>query len=419
MSKQVVIVGGGVVGLCSAYYCLERGLQVTVVERLPAQRDGCSYGNAGLVVPSHFVPLAAPGMVALGLKWMGDPRSPFYIRPRLSPRLAAWGLRFCRACRPDRAARAEPLLRDLHLASRAAFEQLADRWENEFSLASKGSLMLCRSEHTWHEEAKLAERAVSLGVPAEVLDAAATAAREPDLRLDVVGSVYYPGDAHLVPQQFMAALESRLAERGCRFLWQTDVTGLVQRGRRVAIARTTRGDLAADEFVLAGGVWSRELARSLGLNLSLEPGKGYSLTLANPPRMPKHSAILTEARVAVTPMGSTVRFGGTMEIAGLDHQVRSERVAGIVQAATQYLPDFREQDFRDVAPWHGLRPVSPDGLPYLGYSRRYDNLIVAAGHAMLGISLGPITGQIVARLLSSEPAGFELSLLSPDRFGWR
>jgi D-amino-acid dehydrogenase len=194
---------------------------------------------------------------------------------------------------------------------------------------------------------------------------------------------------------------------------------MVRRGPRVALLRTTRGDLAADEFVLAGGVWSSGLARSLGLKLPLEAGKGYSLTLPEPRQSPEHCAILTEARVAVTPMGSALRFGGTMEMSGLNQLVHPARVRGIVKSVMSYYPDFREQDFLDIAPWRGLRPCSPDGLPYLGRSERYDNLVVATGHAMLGLSLGPISGQIVARIVSGEPTGFDLALLSPDRYAWR
>ena len=419
MSKQVVIVGGGVIGLCAAYYCLERGLQVTVVERNASQRDGCSYGNAGLIVPSHFVPLAAPGMVALGLKWMASPESPFYVQPRFSAELMSWAFRFWRACSRQRVERAAPLLRDLHFASLACYEQLADKWSNDFGLVRGGLLTLCRTPQVWEEESQLAERAVQLGVPAEVLDAAATAALEPNVRMQICGSVYFPRDAHLVPQRFMAGLQSRLIEQGCRFLWQTEVTGLVNRGRQVALLRTTRGDLHADEFVLAGGVWSAGMARSLRLKLPMQPGKGYSLTLPEPRQLPGHAALLAEARVAVTPMGSALRFAGTMELSGMNQSIRPARVRGIVKSVIEYYPEFRQQDFDAIAPWSGLRPCSPDGLPYLGRSLRYANLVIATGHAMLGLSLGPITGQIVARTLTGEPPGFDLTLLSPDRFAWR
>ena len=172
MSQHVLIIGGGVIGLCAAHYCQARGFRVTLIERQPAERDGCSFGNAGMIVPSHFIPLAAPGMVQLGLKWMWNPKSPFYIKPRLSWDLFRWAWRFWKACTPARVARAAPLLRDLHLASRALYDALADQTGNDFGLVKNGLLMLCKTKHALDDERKMAEKANELGVPAQVLDAA-------------------------------------------------------------------------------------------------------------------------------------------------------------------------------------------------------------------------------------------------------
>src|SRR2546429_2572740 len=190
--KHILIIGGGVIGLCTAYYAARRGHRVTVIDRDTAEDEGCSYGNAGMIVPSHFVPLAAPGMVALGLKWMWNPASPFYIKPRLDWDLLNWAFKFWRAATPERAGRAAPLLRDLHLASRACFEELTEL--SDFGLVKKGLLMLCKTQHTLAEEAKTAERANQLGVPAEVLDARQTATLDPNVGMDVAGSVYFPKD---------------------------------------------------------------------------------------------------------------------------------------------------------------------------------------------------------------------------------
>lgn len=417
MSKHVVIIGGGVIGLCSAYYCLQRGMRVTVIERNLSERDGCSFGNAGMIVPSHFVPLAAPGMVAMGLKWMGKPESPFYVQPRLSADLISWGYRFWKSSTRQHVERAAPLLRDLHLASRACYEQLADEWSNDFGLVRKGLLMLCKTQHTLTEEAQAAEQAARLGVPTEVLDAAATAALDPSVRMDVCGSVFYPRDAHLVPQRFMAGLQSRLIEQGCYFHWGTEVTGFERRGRRVSLIRTVRGGIEADEVVLASGMWSTGVANGLPLKLPMQAGKGYSLTLPQPRQLPELCSILVEARVAVTPMGSTLRFGGTMEMSGLNETINPARVNGIIKSSIEYFPEFRHEDFSGIAPWRGLRPCSPDGLPYLGRTDRFDNVVIATGHAMMGLSLGPISGQSVARILNGESNEIDLSLLSPDRFG--
>ena len=417
MTRRVLIIGGGVIGLCTAYYCAQRGFAVTVLERNPEQRDGCSFGNAGMVVPSHFVPLAAPGAVALALKWMWDPASPFYLKPRWSRDLFGWSWRFWRAANAEHVRRAAPLLRDLSLASRAGYEELAGALGNNFGFVKKGLLMLCKEAHTLDEEAKTAELARSLGIPAEVLDAKQTAARDPEVRMDVAGSVYFPLDGHLIPDRFLAGLEKRLHELGVRFIWDAPVVGWQRKENTIAAARSGRGEHAADEFVLCGGVWSQNLTRELGLRLPLQAGKGYSLTLPRPRQLPQICAIFSEARVAVTPMAGTLRFGGTMEIAGLNEDINPARVRGIINAVPKYYPDFRPEDFDGIPSWRGLRPCSPDGLPFIGRTTKFANLSIATGHAMMGMSLGPVTGRLLAEILSGETPAWDIRHLSPDRYG--
>lgn len=416
MSKHVVVTGAGVIGLSTAYYAARKGHRVTIVDRNPEERDGCSFGNAGMVVPSHFVPLAAPGMVALGLKWMWDPESPFYIKPRLNWDLWRWGLKFWAACNPQHVQRAAPLLRDLSMASRACFEEIAAATDNEFGLVKKGLLMLCQTQHAFEEEAHAASKARELGIPAEVLDARQTVALEPDVQMNITGSVYFPNDCHLDPGRFMAVLLARLKALGATFVWHAEVQGWrVERGAIQAV-QTTQGDIAGDEFVLSGGSWSSRMVRQLNLALPLQAGKGYSLTLEKPVQQLRTCAILTEARIAVTPMGEKLRFGGTMEMAGLNEDINPVRVRGIVKAISRYYPAYRAEHFSEVRPWRGLRPCSPDGLPYVGRAGHYRNLVVATGHAMMGLSLGPITGQIVANLVSDETPNFDLTLLNPNRY---
>jgi len=413
--KRVVIIGGGVIGLSAALECARRGHRVTVIERDPARR-GASLGNAGMIVPSHFIPLAAPGMVALGLKWMWNPESPFYVRPRLDWDLLTWGVRFWRASTRRQVERVAPLLRDLHLASRAAFARLAAE-EDDFGLVQRGLLMLCKTAQALEEEAHAAGRAKALGIPAEVLDARQTATLEPGVTMDIAGAVYYERDCHLDPARFVAALERRLRAAEVEFVHDAAVTGWIREGARIAAVGTARGEVAGDEFVLAGGAWSPALARELGLRLPMQSGKGYSLTLPEPVELPRICAILAEARVAVTPMRGALRFGGTMELAGMDEGINPRRVAGIVRAARDYFPRFRAEHFAGVQPWCGLRPCSPDGLPYLGRTRASPNLVVATGHAMMGLSLAPVTGEIVGQIVDGEAPRWDLALMRVERFG--
>ncbi|MGE5176175.1 MAG: NAD(P)/FAD-dependent oxidoreductase [Hyphomicrobiales bacterium] len=414
--KRVVVIGTGVVGLATAHYLLERGHAVTLVERGGPDRDCCSLGNAGFISPSHFVPLASPGIVRQALAWMRDPESPFFVHARPSPRFLGWAWRFWRATAPERARRAEPLLRDLALRSRALFEELAASTGNEFLLQEEGLLVLVRTEKGLRHEARLVERSVELGMPARLLDAAGVAALEPGLTLDVRGGGLYTLDAHVTPQRFVAALLRRVTERGGRIEWNAEARGFRTEGRRVRAVLTDRGAIEGDELVLAAGSWTGLLARRLGLALPLEPGKGYSMTLEAPREMPRRSIILNEARVAVTPMGGTVRVGGTMELGGFDLSISPPRIRGIVRSLTRYLTGFRPEDFERAPRWCGLRPLSPDGLPYVGRTRRYENVSVATGHAMMGFGLGPVTGLLIAQSLSGETPDVALEGLDPDRY---
>jgi D-amino-acid dehydrogenase len=237
--------------------------------------------------------------------------------------------------------------------------------------------------------------------------------------MDVAGAVYFPLDCHLSPRKLMTALIGRLADAGVAVSWETRVKGFCERNGRIDAVRTSRGEVEADEYVLAAGVWSTELAGTLGLRLPMEAGKGYSLTLDPSPRLPRLCAILSEARVAMTPIGHALRFGGTMELAGIDTAIDFARVRGIADSVGRYLPDFPAATFRGVRPWSGLRPCSPDGLPYLGRWPEPANLIAATGHAMMGVSLGPVSGKVVAEILSGEPPSIGLDLVRPDRFASR
>jgi D-amino-acid dehydrogenase len=416
MSKDVLIIGAGVIGLSTAWHCARKGHHVTVLERNGPQRDGCSFGNAGMIVPSHFVPLAAPGMVALGLKWMWNPESPFYIKPRFNAELFDWGIKFWRAASAGHVRRSAPLLRDLNFASRALFETFAAQTGDEIGLVTRGLLMLCKTPHGLDEEAKFAAQANQLGVPAEVLDAKQTAKLDPGVTLDVAGAVYFPQDCHLSPEKYLAALQRQCELAGVKFEWHAGVDGLLVRENKIAAVRTPRGEFSGAEIILCGGSWSPVIVRDLGLKIPIQAGKGYSLTLAQPRELPQLCSIFTEARMAVTPIGNSLRFGGTMEVAGLNEDINPVRVQGIIKSVTKYFPKFTPEDFAGVRPWRGLRPCSPDGLPYLGRTAKFSNLILATGHSMMGMSLSPVTGQLVGEIVSGEKPSFDLGLLSPDRY---
>lgn len=417
-SKSVLVCGGGVIGLCCAYYLSRAGFRVKVVERNSEGADSCVQGSAGYLSPSHVVPLSAPGMVMQGLKWMLNSRSPFYIQPRLDRDLIRWGWLFARSCTQAHTSRSAPVLRDLCLSGRQLFVELAEKTNNAFELQCEGLVNLCKTQQGLDYLANgLARLANQVGVEAQILNAKQTAALEPGTRLAIAGSVYFPIDAHLSPRKFIPAMLKLLRQMDVEFSWNTDIVGWNQTGRRITAARSTAGNLIADQYVIAGGSWSPDTLEGLDISLPMQPGKGYSLTLEQPRFHLRKSLMLTESRVAVTPMGTNLRFGGTMEISGHNKRIRAERIAQIVASARNYLPEFTDEDFQGITPWFGYRPVSPDGLPYIGRFRRHENLLTACGHAMLGLSMGPISGLLIAELLTGSRPSIDLTLLDPDRFG--
>lgn len=414
-SKRIVVVGAGVVGLCVAFYARQRGHEVALIERERDGGDSCSLGNAGLISPSHFVPLAEPGKLQKALTSFLDSRSPFYLKPRLDADLVRWGLLFLRASLPARARRSAPVLRDLLLASRALHLELASALGDAQRLETRGLLMLCRTPAALDAEARLATQARELGIETELCSPARAAALDPGARMAIAGAVHYPGDAHLVPMRLVPALVDAL-RKDVALHWRHELTGWRVAAGRVAAAVTPHGEIGGDEFVLAGGSWTPGLLRRLGVRLPLEPGKGYSLTQPHPRQLPTVPSVLVEASMAVTPMAGALRLAGTMELSGLRSPDLPRRVRQLVDSFVEYFPDFRAQDFHDLPVWRGLRPCSADGLPYVGRVAGYENLSVATGHAMLGVTLAPITGELVAQLLSGEPPSLPLEALSPNRY---
>ena len=409
-----MIVGGGVIGLCSAYYALKRGFPVTVIERGEIGADNCSMGNAGMVVPSHFIPLAAPGMLAKGLRWMTNPESPFFVRPRLDPDLLRWGWLFYRNSTSRHVAASREMLRDLNLESRRLFGELAA--EEDFGLVQGGLLMLCKTAKGLEEEAEVAEAAHQIGLKAEVLDAAATDRLDPSVTMAVAGAVYFPQDCHLDPARFVNSMRRRVLEMGGKMESCVNIDTIEVRNGRVSAMIGGGNRFEGGKFVIAGGSWSAKLLETVGLKLPLQAGKGYSLTLPAPPELPRLCSIFAEAKVAITPMGGSLRFGGTMEVGGLDLSIHPARVHGIVKSVNAYFPKFSENDFSNIKPWAGLRPVSPDGIPYLGRAANLPNLIAATGHAMMGLSLAPVSGRLVADLLAGDTPFRPIDAMAPGRF---
>ncbi len=412
---DVLIIGGGAVGVCAAYYLREAGYRVMLVDRGEIG-SGASHGNMGLVVPSHSVPLAAPGVVTQGLKWMFRPDSPFYIKPRLDPALIRWLWAFWKASKEDRMRRAIPLIRDLSLQSLTLFSRLDELEGVEFDYHRRGVLALYRTPEGMEEGEEELRLLSSYGLEIDELTPDGLADALPGLELNAQGGLHFRQDAHLTPGKFVRSLAAYLERHGVDVRTGTEVTGFTKEKGRITIAHTTRGDVAAGEVVLTAGSWSAALGRLAGVSLPIQPAKGYSVTIRRPAAWPEQPFMLSESRVAVTPMGDTLRIGGTLELAGMDRSINRRRVAAILDAVPRYLPSFDIGAHEIVETWCGLRPCTPDGLPFLGRVPVIPNLIVAAGHAMIGVSLGPVTGKLVRQILAGERTDIKLDLLAVDRF---
>lgn len=412
--RAVVVIGGGVIGVSSAYYLARDGWDVTLLDKGEICA-GSSYGNAGLIVPSHVVPLAAPGVWWQGVKWMLRPESPFYIKPRASLELARWLWRFRAACTPARMRQAMPLLRRLGVESLGLYRELAEKGGFDFGFRQPGSMtVFFTAEGLAHgrEEARLLAEA---GVAVEVLDRPAARSAEPALRPGVVGALFCREDALLVPDRFVKGLAQLTASHGARILTGAEAIGVRTAGDHVTAVETTRGAVPADTVVLAAGAWSPEIGRALGLRVLIQPAKGYSLTYRRPARGPAIPLLPAEGRFSVTPMGEFLRFGGTLELAGMDLSIKRRRVEALRRNALRCIEGAEDLALLEI--WRGLRPCTPDGLPLIGRTARFDNLVLAAGHAMVGMSLGPVTGKLVAQLVAGTAPSRDLRLLDPGRFG--
>ncbi|SDG73122.1 D-amino-acid dehydrogenase [Pedobacter terrae] len=398
MSK-VLIIGGGIVGLTSAYYLQKRGYEVTILDKGDIA-DNCSFGNAGMIVPSHFVPLAAPGMIQQGIRWMFDSKSPFYVRPSLNANLVSWGLKFMKHATAKHVSEAAVPLRDLSLLSKKLYEGLAKEPDFDFELTKNGILAFYKTEKAAEEEAHLAARAIELGLDMAVLTADECRALQPDLKLDVLGAVHYRCDAHLYPTKLMNALLKYLSNNGVNIVRHKEVDKIETSGNRITKVFTGSTAWEADEYILAAGSWSPAVAKMADAKISLMPGKGYSFMEPEPKQRVTIPALLCEARVAITPMNGQLRYGGTMELDKINTRINMQRVKGIVESVPAYFPDLKPAVPVEKDIWYGFRPSSPDGLPYIGRCKKRENLIIATGHGMMGLSLGPATGLLVSQIVS-------------------
>jgi D-amino-acid dehydrogenase len=331
--------------------------------------------------------------------------------------MISWGWQFMKSATRAHVERSAVPLRDIALLSKRLYEEWAQIPGLAFSYDPQGMLELFNTEENAHHAEHAVKDALALGIEARLIDKATLRQMEPDTEINALGAVYFPGDAQLYPDQLMQSLHTYLRSKGVQFRGNEEVTGFITDANRVKGVKTTAGVYAADHIVVAAGVWSRELARELQLSIPMVGGRGYSITLEDAPYKVRRSIILSEARVAISPMnGNKIRFGGTMEITGLNAAPRMQRVAGILESVKRYFPAYDIPLPPADQVWYGYRPCSADGLPHIGTMERYPNVTVATGHSMLGISLGAATGKLVGELVTKAPTSMDISPFKVERF---
>ena len=413
MKKSVIVIGGGIVGLSTAFYLRAEGHEVTLLDK-GTITEGASFVNAGYLTPSHIVPLAAPGMISKGLKWMLNSSSPFYIKPRLDADLISWGWKFMCSCSKKHVQRSLAAIKEINELSKGLYHEMHASVDFDFHLEDRGVLMAFKTSKAEKSEYSVMLAAQDLGLDVSLLGVEEVNRLQPGIQMNIAGAYHYRCDAHSTPEVFMNQLKKNTLKSGVEIHTETTVKNFQVRGDRISTVVTDRGNFEADEVVFAAGAWTEELLKPLKIVLSVQAGKGYRINVEARTGI-SLPCILMESKVGVTPMKGFTRFAGTMEIAGINHNIRENRVNAIAHAATQYYSGL-EIDLNDRKQAKcGLRPLSPDGLPFIGRHSSCSNLVLATGHSMMGWSLGPATGKLVTEIISNKKLSMPIGKFSPER----
>ncbi len=417
MAQKAVVIGAGAIGMASAYYLQRAGFGVTVVDQGGVGR-GAAYGNACLIVPSHSDPLPGPGVIGQALRFLLSSTSPFYVRPRLDLGLAGFFWRFRKHCNRESAERGFEALAGLSLASLDLYQELTTTKEADFFFRREGLLEVYLTEAGVEIGRRAREAAESHGFPAKLLSKEEALAFEPALSPRVRGGLFIESEAHGFSYGYVEALARTVAARGGKILSHRPVAGLRIDGghvRGVLLGATSNAEaIDGDVVVLAAGAWSKRVAQNAGVEIPLQPAKGYSATVDTFEGAPRVPVLIKERRVIVTPLGDRVRFGGTLELTGFDSTIDRARYGAVVKAARETL----KSDFpmKNEEAWCGFRPLTPDGLPIISRVNGVEGLIVATGHAMLGFTQSPMTGKLVAEIAKGDSPSLPLGPFRLDRF---
>ena len=413
---NVTIIGGGIIGLTCAYYLQKEGHKISIIDS-GDMTNGCSFGNMGYISPSHFVPLATPGIVAQGIKWMLSSSSPFYIKPRLNLDLIRWGMSFYRSANNKDLAKSTPHLNNLLQLSRNLIGDLKNEIGDSFALTEKGCWMLYKNDKTGYHEKHLAEHADKFGLKTIICTPGQVQQYETEVEVNIKGGVLYLDDCYVDPAKLMEVLFHYLKDRGVKFHLNSTVKGFEKENKKITGVLTGTEKIDTDEVVVANGSWMPELSKLLGITILLQAGKGYSFSYSHLDKNLAYPSILVDDRVATTPYDRALRIGGTMELSGHNDTILPKRVLAIYQAFKKYYPTVSIEQPEIRKTWFGYRPVTPDGLPYIGRHTTFSNLSYAGGHAMLGVSAATGTGKLITEIINNNRTTIDITAFNPERFG--
>lgn len=413
IKADVLIVGGGVIGLASAYELSKAGAKVVVIDKFEPGY-GCSYGNAGWITPCFAMPLPMPGMLFKSFKWLLDPESPLYIKPELSPALISWLITFMGSMTTKKMLSSVDALTQISVQSLKLYQELSALTDKPFSFEQKGLFMVAQSDDGLKYAKQEMELVSRNGVTGRLMLEEEARAFEPSLTKRIKGGVFFDQEAHAEPLQVTQTLAHEAQKLGAVILSKTEVIDFQLSATGVVAARTTRGMFQADQFVLATGSWSRQLGQTLDLKIPVLGGKGYAIITDPLGPNPQRPMMLVEKKVAVTPRNGTLRLAGTLELVNQDETFTTRRVEAIVRGAREFMNVPEEIRYHEI--WRGLRPCTPDGVPVIGRTKRYPNMLVATGHQMLGLQSATGTGKLVADLLLNKTPDVDPKPFRADRF---
>jgi len=413
-NDSVIVVGGGIIGIACAHYLAEAGYEVTVIDQSDIGK-ACSHANCGFICPSHVLPLNEPGAILEGVRSLLNPKAAFRVRPQLRLDLYRWLFEFVRRCTHagmiSGGRKLLPLLESSMDEYRVLFARLgvASEWKEN------GLLYVFHTDSGFEKYARTDKLlSETYGVRARRIEGAELRAFDPALRTGLAGAFFYDDDGSVRPDKLVRGWREHLAANGVVFSENCRLEHIRRSGRTIVALETSVGELTANHYVFATGAWSARFASELGCRIPVEPGKGYSLTMSKPDMQPKHPMLLPEHRIGVTPFDDSYRIGSMMEFVGFDESIPEQRMTQLRDSAKPYLETPVGSEVLET--WYGWRPMTWDSLPIVGRVPDSDNGLLATGHNMLGLTLAPATGRLIAELLSESPTHIDVAAYSPSRF---